>query len=68
MTFSHHSSQAAWTVANWNAYVEAGADRVERAQRLEEVPSNLRTEVEAHVRCAFAIRSGGKRRRELEKP
>lgn len=45
-----------WTVANWNVYVEAGRTREERARRLAEVPANLRTEVEAHVRCAFAIR------------
>ena len=48
--------QVAWTVSNWNAYVEAGMTREERARRLAEVPANLRTEVEAHVRCAFAIR------------
>jgi len=58
-----------WTAGNWNAYVESGQTRAERARRLAAVPNNLREEVEAHVRCAFAIRSGGgKRRQELERP
>lgn len=61
--------QVAWTASNWNAYVETGRSRAERAKRLAEVPDNLREEVEAHVRCAFAIRHGsGKRRQELERP
>jgi len=40
----------------WNAFVEAGRDRAERTRRLACCPRALRTEVEDHVRTAFAIR------------
>lgn len=43
--------------SQWNGYVEAGATRAERAQRLAECPENLRAGVESHVRTVFLIRS-----------
>jgi len=39
----------------WNAYVEAGATRAERAKRLAECPEHLRASVEDHVRTVFQI-------------
>ena len=40
----------------WNAYVEAGATRAERARRLAECPEHLRAAVEDHVKTVFLIR------------
>lgn len=57
------TDRTTWTVSNWNAWVEAGEKREEWARRLDEVPANLRTEVESHVRCAFEIRSASQRKR-----
>lgn len=39
----------------WNAYVESGKTREERAARLAEVPEHLRASVESHVRTVFLI-------------
>lgn len=40
----------------WNAYVESGASREERAARLASVPRKWRKGVESHVSTAFAVR------------
>lgn len=40
----------------WNAYVESGLTREERARRLAEAPAELRLGIESHVRTCFAIR------------
>lgn len=44
-------------IATWNAYVESGKDREERAARLATVPDNLRQRVMAHVACYFKVRA-----------
>ena len=41
----------------WNAYVESGATREERAKRLAEVPEEWRDGVKRHVACEFKIRT-----------
>jgi len=41
----------------WNAYVESGATREERAKRLAEVPEEWREGVKRHVACEFKIRT-----------
>ena len=56
-------TRQAWTVGNWNAWVESGTTRDERAARLEQVPDNMRDEVYAHVRCAFRAKSERQSRR-----
>ena len=45
------------SVATWNAYVEAGDTREERAARLATVPDNLRQAVKNHVQAYFRIKS-----------
>ena len=50
-----------WGLGNWCAYVEAGSSREDRSARLDEVPSNFRDEVAAHVRCHFQVRARAKR-------
>ncbi len=44
-------------IATWNAYVEAGKDREERAARLATVPDNLRQAVQRHVQAYFLIKA-----------
>ena len=44
-------------IATWNAYVEAGDTREERAARLATVPDNLRQAVQRHVQAYFRIRA-----------
>ena len=46
-----------WVPGNWNAFVEAGATREERAKRLAECPEHLRASVKAHVVTVFQIRA-----------
>lgn len=46
--------------SQWNGYVEAGATRAERAQRLAECPEHLRASVKAHVITVFQIRERGR--------
>ena len=41
----------------WNAYVEAGKDREERAERLATVPERYRLAVMAHVACYFRVKA-----------
>ena len=41
----------------WNAYVESGDTREERAARLATVPDNLRQAVQRHVQAYFRIRA-----------
>lgn len=40
----------------WNAYVEQGASQPMRRARLEEVPAELRDQVQRHVQTVFALR------------
>jgi hypothetical protein len=47
----------------WNAFVEAGRDRAERARRLACCPPALRAEVEDHVETVFASRRRARERR-----
>mgnify|MGYP003600944317 FL=1 len=49
-------------IATWNAYVEAGDTREERAARLATVPENLRQQVRAHVACYFRVKAAKTRR------
>ena len=49
-------------IATWNAYVEAGDTREERAARLATVPDNLRQQVRAHVACYFRVKAAKTRR------
>jgi hypothetical protein len=44
-------------LATWNAYVESGDTREDRAARLATVPDNLRHMVMAHVACYFKVRT-----------
>ena len=44
-------------IATWNAYVEAGDTREERAARLATVPDNLRQAVKNHVQAYFLIKA-----------
>ncbi len=46
----------------WNAAVERGATREERAARLATVPDNLRQSVANHVRCYFNVKSAKARK------
>jgi hypothetical protein len=41
----------------WCAYVEGGATKEERRERLSEVPEDMRKQVENHVRTVFSIRN-----------
>lgn len=50
------------TAGQWNAYVEAGRTREQRAERLLEVPAALRPGVERHVYTCFARRRVARRR------
>ena len=43
---------------NWNAWVLMGSDQADRKKRLAQVPKKWRSQVENHVRTAFAIRKG----------
>jgi hypothetical protein len=43
------------SIPQWNAYVESGASREERRQRLEEVPVLVRDVVRRHVETVFAL-------------
>lgn len=45
------------TLGAWNAYVEAGKDREERASRLAEVPVAYRQAVKRHVEVYFRIKA-----------
>jgi len=56
-----------WTASNYCAWVEAGATREERASRLEQVPASWREAVEAHVRCAFAVKVQASKNREIKR-
>ena len=56
-----------WTCSNYCAWVEAGATREERASRLEQVPASWRAQVEAHVRCAFAVNVQASKNREIKR-
>ena len=49
-------------IATWNAYVESGDTREERAARLATVPDNLRQQVRAHVACYFRVKAAKTRR------
>jgi len=44
-------------LGQWNAYVEAGRSRDERAKRLAEVPADMTELVREHVRDAFKLRA-----------
>ena len=44
-------------LGQWQAYVEAGHDRQERAKRLAEVPADMTERVREHVRDAFKLRA-----------
>ncbi len=43
-------------LGTWNAAVERGATREERAARLATVPDNWRQRVMAHVACYFRVK------------
>lgn len=44
-------------IATWNAYVESGKTREERAARLATVPERYRSGVMAHVDCYFRVKA-----------
>ena len=44
------------SLGEWNGYVQAGGSREERRRRLDEVPEDLRGQVESHVKTVFALR------------
>lgn len=44
-------------LGTWNAAVERGATREERAARLATVPDKWRQRVRAHVACFFKVRA-----------
>ena len=50
------TDRAGWSAPQWQAYVVQGADRTERARRLEEVPEHWQARVASHVQTAFAVR------------
>ena len=56
-----------WTASNYCAWVEAGASREERAKRLAQVPEAWREAVDAHVRCAFAVKVQASKNREIKR-
>jgi hypothetical protein len=59
MEFAHMNekwTKDKWVPGNWNAFVEAGTTKEERARRLAECPEHLRASVEDHVRTVFLIR------------
>ena len=56
-----------WTTGNYCAWVEAGATREERAKRLAQVPEAWREAVDAHVRCAFAVKVQASKNREIKR-
>ena len=43
-------------LGQWQAYVEQGASQSIRRARLDEVPAELRVQVERHVQTVFALR------------
>ena len=43
-------------LGQWNYYVESGRTQGERRERLNEVPAELRQQVESHVRTVFKIK------------
>lgn len=63
MSGSIADDRSNWGLGLWNGYVEKGSTRDERRQRLDEVPGELRAQVENHVRLVFFLRSGGGRRK-----
>lgn len=50
------------TLGAWNAYVERGETREERAARLATVPDNLSQAVKNHVACYFRVRAAKTRK------
>lgn len=43
-------------LGQWNYYVESWRTQGERRERLNEVPAELRQQVESHVRTVFKIK------------
>jgi len=43
-------------LGQWQAYVEQGASQSIRRARLEEVPAELRAQVQRHVQTVFALK------------
>lgn len=46
-----------------NAYVLAGSTKKDRVKRLAELPEDMRTKAEQHVRAVFAVRNHYKNNR-----
>jgi len=51
------------SLGEYNAWVEAGKTREERASRLAEVPDDMRDQVRRHVETVFAIRKFHERKK-----
>jgi hypothetical protein len=52
-----YSDNIGYNIGRWNAYVESGKTREERAARLAEVPESIRQNVMRHVEAYFRIRA-----------